>query len=125
MTDNDTLSPKQRRFIGALLQARNIREAAQLAQIGERTAWRWLAEPGVKGELSARLDGMMTQVTSGAVSDMGEARAFLLAIMRSRTARDGDRVRAAGMILDGAMRLFELLALAERVARLEQRLTRE
>ena len=125
MTANGTLTQNRRRFILALLEARNVRDAAKRAGVGERTAWRYLADPGVKVERAARQDAMLHGVTAGLVADMAEARAVLLEVMRDPGASDATRTRAAGIVLDCGLRLLELLSLAERVAELERRLEGE
>ena len=121
MAENRTLSARQRRFVIALLDARTIREAASKARIAETTAWRYLSEDAVKAAIARRQDAILAQVTDGIVADMSEARGVLVDIMRDASARDSDRVRAAGLILDAGLKLFEVLTLADRVAALEQR----
>jgi len=122
MSENGTLSRKQRRFVGALLNRPTVREAAAEADVSESTAWRYLGDSAVKRELATRQDALLAQVTSGLVGDMTEARQVLLDVMRANDAADGVRVRAALGVLDAGLKLFELLALADRVAAIESRL---
>ena len=121
MAENGTLTAGQRRFVVSLLDVRTIREAAVKARIGERTAWRYLSEGAVKAAIARRQDAILAQVTGGIVADMSEARQVLVDVMRSLTAKDSDRIRAAGLILDCGLKLFELLTLADRVTALEQK----
>jgi len=65
MSDSDTLSTKQRRFLTALANTPTVRDAAREAGISEPSGWRYLREPAVKGELARRQDALLTQVTTG------------------------------------------------------------
>lgn len=118
----DSLSTRQRRFVAALLQSSTIRDAAKAAHVGEATAWHYLASPQVRQEINRRTDGMITQASAGLLTEMAEARATLLEVMRNGKASDAARVSAAGKVLDAGMRLFELVALAERVTELERKI---
>jgi len=122
MAENGSLTVRQRRFVLALLESPTVREAAQVAGVGETTAWRYLSEDSVRAELARRTDGLLTQAASGLLSDMAEARATLLGVMRSATAGDGAKVSAARAVLDAGLRLFELYSLADRMAAVEQRI---
>ena len=122
MTENKTLSARQRRFIVALLDARTVREAAAKASIAEATAWRYLSDDVVKTDIARRQDAMLVQVTQGIVSDMTEARGVLVDIMRDAGAPEGVRVRAAGLILDAGLKMLEVLTLSDRVTVLEKQI---
>ena len=125
MAHNGTLSTKERRFVGALVGARSVRDAAETASVSERSAWRYLSDGRVKAEIATRQDGMLAQVTAGLVDDMARARQVLREVMEARRTPAGVRVRAAGMILDHGSRFAELVTLAERVARLEKIMEQE
>ena len=126
MTDNGALegklTPRQRRFEAALMAAPDVRAAAQVAGIGERTAWRYMANPAIRRSVATRQAAALAQVASGLVDDMTEARALLRGVVTDETAAQGVRVRAALGILDAGLRLAELVTMAERVAILEARL---
>ena len=122
MGDNGRLSAKQRRFVAFLATTPTIRDAAKAADVGETTAWRWLRQPAVKAEIRQRQDAMLSQVSAGIVADMAKARAALVAVVNDKTATPSQRTTAAGKLLDCGLRLFELVALADRVAEIERRL---
>lgn len=122
MTDNGTLTTKQRRFVVALLARPTVREAAAEAGVSESTAWRYLGDSAVKRELATRQDALLAQVSSGIVGDMTEARQVLLDVMRDHKTADGVRVRAALGVLDTGLKLFELVSLSDRVSALEAQL---
>jgi len=122
MAESGALTARQARFVAALLTAVSISEAASLAHIGERSAWRYLAEPEVLAELSRRQDAILGAAAAGLAGDVSQAREVLRAVMGDKLAPVGARVSAAGKVLDSAMRLVELAALARRVADLEREL---
>ena len=122
MGDSDRLSQKKRAFVLALLDAPTIREAAQRASIGEATAFRYLSDPAVCGELADRQDALLASVTTGMVGDMAAARACLVAAMTDPSIPPGVRVRAARAVLDVGARLLESWLLARRIAAIERRL---
>jgi len=119
LAENGTLTRGQKRFVSAALGAPSIREAARQAEIGYRTAWRYLQEPNVKRALGRRLQALTRQVLMGLAEDCGDARATLREVMLDREVAAGVRVRAAKAILDSTLQLAELIDLADRVGRLE------
>ena len=121
MARNGILSLRQGRFIAALLEAPSIRGACALADIGERTGWRYLQDALVRAELSRRQDAMLAQATAQIAQDMTAALDTLREIMASKSATDTSRVSAARAILGYALQLIEMRDLAERVARLEEK----
>lgn len=129
MSDNGTpdqkLTPKKRLFVGALAVSATVKSAAEKVDIGERTAWRYMSDPGVRAAIAERQSAVLSQVTDGLVSDMGKARELLLEIMASKTASDGVRVRAALGVLEIGLRLFELVSLSDRVSELERAVLHE
>jgi len=116
------LSHRQRRFVLALLETPTIRHAAKAAEISETTAWKYLGDAQVRSELANRTDAMITQAGAGLLADMASARAVLKTVMLDGRAPHASRVSAARAILDAGLRLFELVALTERVNALEDRL---
>lgn len=123
MGESGTLTTKQRRFMAAVVAEPNTRAAAAAAGISQRCAWRWLADPVFRAELAARQDAVLAAVCNGLADDAQTARQVLRDTMADPTAPHGVRVRAALGIIDAALRLMELLTLAERVAELERRLS--
>ena len=123
MTDSARVTAKQKRFVAALLAEPTVRDAAAAVGVSEPTAWRYLASPAVQSELTARCDVVLTQVSSGLVSDMQEARSVLMDTMRDQSAAPGVRVRAALGVLDAGLRVLDALMLARRVAALEMQQT--
>jgi site-specific recombinase XerC len=119
MAETGRLTAAAARFVGALLTARSIRDAASAAHVSERAAYRYLAQPAVRAELAARQQSLLASVSGGLAADMEQARALLVAMMTDPAVPPGVRVRAALGVLDCGLRLAELVTLAERVAALE------
>lgn len=113
------LSPRQRRFVAALMSARTVEEAAQAVGIVERTAYRYLADPRVRRALSEVLDTVLVEASGQAVRAMTGALATLEAIHTDEAAPLGARVSAARAILDAGPRLHEAQDLGARVSALE------
>lgn len=116
------LTPRQRRFVVAMMAARTVAEAAELVGVTERTGYKYLANPIVKTALSQALDAVLAQATRRVVSSMSGALDTLEAIHTDEDAPSGARVSAAKAILDSGPRLREFSELCERIAVLEQQL---
>jgi phage terminase small subunit len=126
MADNGThraLTTRQRRFVLALLESSTVRQAAERADLPERTAWRYLGDARVKIELSRLSDAMLASACVGLLDDMSLARTTLRTVMQSDQASDAARVSAARAVLDASLRLFELVSLTERVSAIEERMS--
>jgi hypothetical protein len=111
---------KKEAAIAALLSQRNVEEAARAAGIGVKTLLRWLQIPEfVSAYRQARRDAFsqsvarLQQASSAAVTT-------LLKIMVDQSAPPSCRVRAAGTVLDHAVRAIESEDLEARVAELER-----
>ena len=119
MAQNGALSANQLRFVGAMLTASSVREAARLSGLGERTGWRYLQDPAVKRALSEVVDGTLACVVQQTVGAMVAALATLESIHKDTEAPAGARVSAARTILQAGPMLREASELAERVSELE------
>jgi hypothetical protein len=122
MATNDTLTRKQKAFLVALLAEPTVTAAAASIGVAPVTAWRWLRTDAIRAELASRQDAVLAAVTNGLADDAQQARAVLLDTMNAPSTPAGVKVRAALGIIDAALRLCELLTLADRVAALEQRM---
>lgn len=117
------ITPRQARFVAALLTCPTIEAAAAAAGITSRTGRNYLAAPDVRRALSAALDDAMGQATRRAVQAMTGALQTLEEVHTDGEAPTAARVSAARAILEAGPRLREALDLAERVAELEERIT--
>lgn len=114
------LSPRQARFVSALLSSPTIEAAAAAAGISSRTGRRYLRDPNVRRAISAAVDEAMGRATHLAVQAMVNALMTLEEIHTDRKAPVGPRVSAARAVLEIAPKLREALDLADRVSALEQ-----
>jgi hypothetical protein len=103
----------------ALATGLSVRDAAARASVSERTAYRWLADPGfrqrlveVRAEFRERVLGQLTDASIEAVSN-------LRSIQADSAAPFPARVAASRAILENAQRLAEAVDLETRVAALE------
>ncbi|MCC7354529.1 MAG: hypothetical protein IT330_12335 [Anaerolineae bacterium] len=119
------LRPGQRRAIAALLAASTLAEAAQRAEVGERTLRRWLKQDDFRRALHQAQDQVLGQATRQSLAAMTDALDTLKGIMANPLVAAPARVTAARSILEHATRLYEATTLAERLAALEERLTIE
>lgn len=117
----DELRPRQARFAVALLGARSVAEAAQLAGVSERTGRRWVELPAVRDALQVAESEAMDAAVRRAVAGMSAAVDVLLEIAGNSKLRAAVRVSAARALLDAAPRLWEARELDARVAVLEVR----
>jgi len=125
MADNGraagVLTNWQARFVAALLEAPTVADAAAAAGIGERTAYRYLDDPAVKGELQARHDAMIGAAARRLSHEMDVALDVLHEIMVDAASPPTPRVSAARAVLDAGLRYAELVSLAGRVSALEEK----
>lgn len=116
------LTPRQRRFVTAMLTARTIAEAAAAVGVTERTGLRYLSLPDVKAALAAALDDALGQVARLAVAAMTEALETLESIHQDANAPAGARVSAARAVFEGGPKLREARVLADRMSEIETKL---
>ena len=119
MGANGALTPRQRRFLAAVIATPDVRTASKASGVSERTCWRYLADPAVRSELSRRQDAVIGGAARRLAERMDAAVHVLSAIMASPTELSAVRVSAAKAILDAGLRLAELVSLQDRVSALE------
>ncbi len=114
----ENVTAKQRLAIASLVATGNVREAAKAAGVAPKTLYTWKTQEGFKAELRAEELRALEEFSRALVS---------LAELTTQAIRDGltdesmhVRLRAAGMVLDGILRVRELLTLEERVQELER-----
>jgi hypothetical protein len=114
------LGRKKEEAILALLQQRNVEEAARVAGISERTLDRWMQEPDFDAAYRAarraafsQSTARLQQMSSAAVTTLGK-------IMLDGSAPAASRVRAADSILNHGAQAIEIEDLEARVAEVER-----
>lgn len=120
-TPRSKLGGKQEKAIAALLTAATHEKAAEQAGVSVATLQRWLLLPDFQTAYRVARTRCLESAVGRLQQAAGEAVDALKAGLASE--KVGDKLRAAGMILEHAHRGAELLDLAERVAELERLLS--
>ena len=118
---NGKLNSRQRKAIAALLSSRNVQEAAQTANIGERTLYRWLAENTVfRAALYAAEGEAIDAATRRLLSLKDTAIDTLAEVIAAPEKSPTGRLRAAQGVLDYLLKMRELRNLENRITELEK-----
>ena len=124
MSENGTtgvkLTANQTRAIAALLTTASVGKAAKKCGLASRTLHRYLSSEDFRRELRARQDETVAATVAALSGLSGKATETLDAVMGSKDAAEGVKVRAAQVILQERRKASELDDLAERVSKLEE-----
>ncbi len=123
MAENGALTSSQKRAIGALLTARNVRAAAQAAKVSERSLTRWLADPAFQSALHQAEAEALSETVRHLAHVAGLAVDALKAVLSKDESQVADKIRAAGVVLGKLGDLRELAELESRLTALEQAIT--
>lgn len=115
----EKLTPRQRRAIAALLGSKDIKAAAELAKVGERTLYRWLNLPSFRAALLEAEGEAIDQATRQLIYLQGPAISVIAGTLADRSNAAGVRLRAAQSVLDYLLRLRELRNIEKRITDLE------
>jgi len=118
----EKLNTNQRRAIAALLTSKSIKAAAELADVGERTLYRWLTLPEFRTELSQHEGATIDQAARRLVELGEKAIDELESILGNTQAAEGLKLRAAQTVLDYLLKLRELRNIEQRLTELEARM---
>ena len=113
------LTPGQKRAIEALLSTKSVREAAEAAELGERTVFRYLGDPFFRQQLSAAEGDLIDQATRRLLALQGAALDTFEGVLANEEASDTVRLRAAQSVLDSLLKLRELRNIEARLVALE------
>lgn len=132
MTRNDqkctpvqqTLRPRQVRFLSILLSSSSIAEAARKMGISEKTARRWIKEDALfRAELEC-IKSSMFQTSVDSLQEAIETAVNVLKECMSNTEVAAIcRIRAAEVVLKYALEAHSLQTVEDRIADLERRLS--
>lgn len=122
MAASGALSVKQAKAIGALLSSKTVAEAAQQAEVGERTLTRWLSSDSqfrqalslAEGDLIDSASRRLLQIQTGAIDTIEGM------LADDAEVSDAVRLRAAQAALDYLLKMRELRQIEQRLAALEQ-----
>ena len=122
MAASGALSTKQARAVSALLSSKTVAEAAQQAEVGERTLTRWLSSDLqfrqalslAEGDLIDSASRRLLQIQTGAIDTIEGM------LADDAEVSDAVRLRAAQAALDYLFKMRELRQIEQRLAALEQ-----
>jgi hypothetical protein len=119
-TDDNKLTLPQQKAIAALMSTRGVVEAAKVAQVGQRSLSRWLAEDvAFKAALAVAEGELIGAATRRLLQHQDVALSVILSIMADKEYPAGVRLRAAMAIVDTMLKLRELRNIEERLTALE------
>lgn len=114
------LSAKQHNAIAALMVKANVRQAAEEANVPERTLYRWLADPVFAAEYRLARREATNQAIARLQHVSGAAVSELLRLALNARS-EAVRLGAVAKILDMSIKAVELEDLAARLQALEER----
>jgi hypothetical protein len=120
MSDNTTLSTKQRKALEALLQTGEVSTAATVAHVHRDTIYRWMKQPRFRAALREAEAGAIDEVVRVLIRLSKSAVGTLAQAMAERDAPIGPRIRAADITLSRLLQVRELAVLEDRLTALEQ-----
>ncbi len=118
VTEQNRHTGNREKALAALMVTRNVREASELSGLGERTLFRYLADPAFKTEYRAARRAAVEQTFTAMQAATSDAVETLIRNLHCE--QPAVEVRAAAVILDTAIRGLELLDFADRLERLEE-----
>lgn len=112
------LTTRQRRSIAALLTERSLPDAARLANVGERTLYRWLEQPGYQKALRSAETEVIDAASRRLLIGQGKALDTLSKLMTSAES-ESVRRQAARDWIDLWLKIREFASFENRLAELE------
>lgn len=116
--------PSKNRLVEELVNPRHrtLDAAAKAAGVHPRTARRWRREPDFMAALDAAQAVELDQLTTRLLGELPHCEALYLSVMADSSASQGVRLRAAGQLVDLALRLHESRVVERRLAVIEAKL---
>jgi phage terminase small subunit len=119
------LTPKQERFVLALLSADSIADACRAVGIKAYTGTKWMREPAILARLKQARKAVFDSAISEIQGAMGDAVRLLRRVVNDETVGASVRVRAADCILNHGINGQALEQLQERIESLETALQQQ
>ncbi len=116
----EKLTPKQERALVALLDCGEIKKAAEIAEVGEVTLWRWLQAPDFQTRYRAARRQLVETAIAQLQSDCTTAARVLREVAEDRQAPASSRVAAARAIIEQSVSAVQLTDLQERLEEVER-----
>ncbi len=119
ISQNYTLSARQRRLVEAILTSASLSEACAKTGVARKTAYLWLKQPGFKAALQEAQADLLAQSMRRLLTLQKTALdALEQSLVKPLTA--GERLRAAEYVLNSALKFYDLAELTARIAKLEE-----
>lgn len=125
MTDNVTLKPRQQIAITALLTGSNIEQAAETANVSERTLRRWMKEDGfiraldqAQADLLRQASRKLSNLLTDGVDGLGD-------LLKTANLAPMERLRIIQTILQVFPKIHESVTVEDRLDRIEEVLENE
>jgi len=119
MSEDQTLSGKQRKALEALLHTGEVSHAATAAGVSRDTVYRWMKQPLFAAAVREAEARALDEVSRVLIRLSRSAVGTLAGAMADREAPLGARVRAADITLNRLLQVRELATIEERLAALE------
>ncbi|MGC4192903.1 MAG: hypothetical protein QM589_17295 [Thermomicrobiales bacterium] len=119
MSEDQTLSGKQRKALEALLHTGEVSHAATAAGVTRDTIYRWMKQPVFAAAVREAEARALDEVSRVLIRLSRVAVGTLAGAMADREAPLGARVRAADITLNRLLQVRELATIEERLAALE------
>jgi hypothetical protein len=120
MSENQTLSPKQRKALEGLLQTGEVAHSASVAGVTRDTIYRWMKQPAFASAVREAEADAIDEVSRVLIRLSRSAVGTLAQAMAERDAPIGPRIRAADITLNRLLQVRELAVLEDRLTALEQ-----
>ena len=119
--NNGALTPRQHAAIEALLSARDVKEAAQLANVGYKTLRGWLdSDSAFNAAYRAARRSATQQAIARLQNYSSAAVAVILQLMAAPTTPAHVRLAAASKLLDLVLKVTEIEDIQQRLEALEE-----
>lgn len=106
--------------LAALIEAPNLRAAAQACNVPERTLRRWMTESAFRQRYESMRRDLISNAWHGLQERLSEASTTVAALMNDKSAPPQVRLGAARTVLEFALRSCEQLDILPRLEALEQ-----
>jgi hypothetical protein len=113
------ISTKKKTSISSLISSGSISEAAQEANVSERTIYRWMEEPVFRAALSKAESNVIDSSFRQLISDLGTNLTIMRDIRNDQTISSSIRLRAAIALDNTFLRWKEIRDVEQRLTTLE------
>lgn len=113
--ENDSLTPKQIKFVDAMLTEPTIEKACKKAGVSRATGYKYLKKTIVKRTIQTKQNEIMDRTTQTLYTASTNAVNVLNTIMTDEEVNPFVRVQAGKTILEQAYKAYELVGIAKQI----------